>query len=274
MKKNILMVAVFLIGIGIGCGGYFCVNQFINQKKDNPIENKNPNDKDQKNEVEDLDIHSSIVRKLASDLMIGEYIWSKGISLQSIRKEEKILVANLSAEYKNFLGYRQLGISKFHIEQCDSFQRVFQSDEGPYCGKAAGGTFDSDIYNAKVFSEQDLKEEVERIFGLGSYNQVKSFGISFLPNILGETDGKWPNNGFYFDPNTKNYIEISMPSGGTELPLEASIEKATRQNNVVEIVEIVKTPLDEQNELHNTKYKYTFHYENGNYQFESVEVVK
>lgn len=259
MKKNVVIVFVLLLGIGIGCGGYFCVDKFMNQNKNDQSENEKPNDDEQGTEIENLDINSSIVRRMASDLKIGEGSESKLRFYEYVNEKNKFLVSDFSAEYKNYLGFRQLGNAKMHRELCSDYPN---EELGIFC--------DEPYEYTTVFSEQDLKDEVERIFGIGSYSSVNFFGASFA---------SYPNTedvyGFYYKSNSKDYFSASRGGGANfGYTLKASIDSASKQNNTVIIIENVEINYYEKNSKESAKYKYIFHYGNGNYQFESVEIIK
>lgn len=248
MKKVLLGI---LIGVILGTGGVFAYNSFFNQsEKSMKTSKKEPEVKN-----EELNLNTQLVQTLYSYVKMEESYLAGVTYIGIFEDKNKVLASELSQEIKNYLGYRQLN-NKRYIEcpqnlldqsRCSSYEKGFPISE----------------YNntwTYAFGEEELKRNVELIFGKGSYQ-------------AGDFKGCEEHGLCAYDSETQKYYDTDCGCGGVGWYPETELKSAKKVENKIELYEYVKNDFDNQLDEYNIKYTFNLN-EDGNYYFESVELIK
>ena len=278
MKKGL----VFLLGLAVGlcfvAGFYFGFNQLskneivIVKKGDKKSSSK----KSTSNELKSLDLDSKLVTELASkvNLINNRSCCSLPEKVKELGSKDKWTVNDLQDEYKMFLAYRQVGIGNFK-----NYIYCLDYDDLPtangICGDPSvkGNDFQNGVKNyTTTISEDYLKIEYEKVFGVGTYKRVNYFSLSDGLSF----DMSHGINGFAYSPSRKEYVMTMGEGGGTCGPAPISqITTANQKGNEVYLTERISS--DEKAETKfDVSFKYTFELEDetGNYIFKSIESIK
>lgn len=254
IKRCIPIILIILISLLIVVG-------IISYNKYNNNNNKDDN-KNQKDNYEVLDINDSLTKNLFS------LTRSKGNSLFLNTEYENIYynkigvdIKNVDINFKLLLSYENLDASKFKING-----------------------------EKTIIDEEDLKEQYNKIFGDNSY--TSSDILYSCPSIIeynkdkkqyeyssacGRAYNKGYKNKLIESRKYKDRIEIFEKA--VFYIISPDLNRITYLKNGDYTDEIVALYLDEEFKIDDylvqlNTYKYTFRYNEGNYYFEKVEMVK
>lgn len=165
----------------------------------------------------------------------------------------KIKASDLTQENKNYLAYRMLKYSSFEKKNCTTYENAMHASNPLglwYCGNYDETGKEDET---TVFSEADLKDEVERMFGDGSYKAV-----SFATNASAR---------YMYNEKNENYVYQSFSGDNSCTPHTNTLTDAYGEgDNVTIVVKVINN--ENKNE---TLFYYTFtESDDGNYYFNNL----
>ena len=263
-KKNIVIgILVVLLLCSIGLIVYLFIDKSNSGVNDEKTEQK---EEVAENKTEELDINDPLVKELYDNVAAEDCLMAHSI-VYNIKDTQKLTVNDLD-EMKNYLGYRQVPITKVKSGFCSDYRNILEKENNSYgCGESplSPELINNLKYESTYYiEEQDLKESVEMIFGPGTYERK-----DFLLYRAFE--------GFLFDESTLRYFYYMDGPVAAIIPKgETTIVSATKTNDSIEIIQNVKyfNPRNEIAKEGNVKYTFKYNEEDDKYYFYSVERIE